>query len=534
MNDSLMDYTRLGGTFRNIRTDVPLTVRAPLDDPPADILLAPSEEFAFQRNQLQNSEYLMSMCVLVEADTPDSIVFIAPVTDITHDPVTGTSTVVFDLGEPADDLADAETDIFGVDWANFDQHELTFCTQHVARDNYRFFVPHDEIVGFVYNGQPINRYFRTHDFTDDFNDDQSNLVIPDSVRLSKSLSTLQSQTYLLVHRYHGYLEGRNHTEYYSFEHEDNLIEINGIYTPTLQLYTNGARVDVREEEWSEHSTFQFIRMPLIVRPCFQMIYQLETDWPQQTALVEHEAYNCLGDRVVGFTFRAADPVMCGPISPCPQINILRPCGNGAITLPPRLGNYELEMSMRTSAPMSSKNGVLMEVTRDGTIGIQCDYLGYDGVDQPEHISLNVPKFEHWMIDLSQGDTLFEKTFQYGRPQSIFISHGGDLQKFTFNYRGTACPVLLNSDVFSMFKMFNRCAHASSTKTFKDWLSDNNPYLFRWEELGLWGQVDDGADQFTLEFEVFGPGAEQVVDIYFIYENYYLESNDTSTKFTFLQ
>jgi hypothetical protein len=240
----------------------------------------------------------------------------------------------------------------------------------------------------------------------------------------------------------------------------------------------------------------------------------------------------LGDRVVGFKFEAADAVLCGPISPCPQLEIKRPVNNGAIMLPPRLGNYELNFKLETALHQSVNNN-LYNCTRTGPLKIQCEYLQETG-DQAEHISLNLPKFELWEIPLTTDRVVFEHTFTHGRPQFVYIRHGGDLKRFSMSYRGKACPALLNADVFALFKMFNRCVHPSSIRTFREWVDDAKPYLIRWEELGLWAQTKENLDRFIVEFEVLDFGNEQGIDVYFVYENFFLESTHNHTKFTFVQ
>ena len=82
-------------------------------------------------------------------------------------------------------------------------------------------------------------------------------------------------------------------------------------------------------------------------------------------------------------------------------------------------------------------------------------------------------------------------------------------------------------------MFDRCVHPASSKTYAEWQADYKPYLLRWEELGLWGQVKEGQERFIIEFEPLEYGNEQQIEIYFVYENFYLESNHAGSKFTFL-
>ena len=163
--------------------------------------------------------------------------------------------------------------------------------------------------------------------------------------------------------------------------------------------------------------------------------------------------------------------------------------------------------------------------------MQCEYLEQTG-DQPETVTLNVPKFEKWEVVFRDEQELYEHTFSHGRPEFIYIDHGGGLQKFNLNYRGKPCPILQEADTFALFKMFDRCVHPTSGRTFQEWEAEGKPYLIRWEELGLWAAVKEEQQRFIIEFEPLESGNEQQIDIYFVYENYYLESTHNGSKFTF--
>ena len=151
-------------------------------------------------------------------------------------------------------------------------------------------------------------------------------------------------------------------------------------------------------------------------------------------------------------------------------------------------------------------------------------------DQSDEHILSVPKFKQFTISAPEMNKPYIHSLTQGRPNFIYIEHDG-LKKFGLNYRDDQCPVLLNADVFSLFKMFNRCIHKTSARTFQDWLADGRPYLIRWEELGSWGTVDENQNRFIIDFELL-EGDCTFVHVYYVYENHFLQSTENATKFTF--
>jgi hypothetical protein len=481
---------------------------------------------------LEQPSYLEGIIVL---EYPGQRVYIAPVDDIAHD---GADTnVTFNLGVDVATVA-AASPTFGCDWDQFETFEVGVCTSHFATDQMteRFFIPNSDIdekedpPENTRTGSPADDYFRIA-----VSGDENNLLVPTEIRLSPAMNSAAFDVKLVVHRFEAYMMAAPKTELYNFV--TAAVNFGGVPRQVLRLFAEGTTdyVDVKELEFSYGTTFQFICIPDVLQAGLDIIGADQEYWPQRTALEAHAEYGCLGDRVVGFRFEAADAVLCGPISPCPQLEIKRPVNNGAIMLPPRLGNYELNFKFATASIHRSVNNNLYECARSYAhpLKIQCEYLQETG-DQAEHISMNLPKFELWSLPLTTDQTVFEHTFTHGRPQFVYIVHHGDLKRFSMSYRGKACPALLNADVFALFKMFNRCVHPSSIRTFREWVDDAKPYLIRWEELGLWAQTKENAERFIVEFEVLESGNEQEIDVYFVYENFFLESTHNHTKFTYVE
>ena len=339
---SLMDWTRLPFNSQHIISTPVLQVRKNravggfLDDVGA-ITGAPSQLFRFEQNSLLEHLPYLEGIVLLE-DEGNGIVFIAPVNTLAHDG--GDTTITINIGENVANVA-AATPIFGSPWAAFNVFEIGVCTRHVATSQMvqRFFVP-EEYMDLAVN-PPINR--RTNRVLDDYfvgaqAGNEVNLLVPAAIRLALSLNTVDFGIKLVVHRYESYAMASGNTEVYDFALA--VVNIDGVDRHVLRLFdvdTMDYR-DVKELAFSYGSTFQFIRVPAVIQHGLNIIGENQDNWPQRTALEDQVEYDCLGDRVVGFKFDAADAVLCGPISPCPQLEIKRPVNNGAIMLPPRLGN----------------------------------------------------------------------------------------------------------------------------------------------------------------------------------------------------
>ena len=521
LEPSLMNYDLLTDNNKKNVSSVPNLVLpiTEIDRPQAGTIVgAPSRIFQFvQGGQFDNPEYLEGLIMLEQA--LGTSLYIAPTTDLV---VAGNDTQVrFDLGEVVADVGGVD---FGDLWTTFTHFRMGMYTRHVSTDEIRFFLPAEYISNTdrnILTNEDANLYFTTLN---------GSLLTPADIRLSTRLTTAHSQTQLVVHNCDSYLHGGGKIQTRIFDIVVSVVEVGGTSRSAMVLYKDDEAVDP-EFLFDYGTTFQFVRLPSPISNALDILNVPEATWPQITARAEHLQYDCFGDRVVGFDFKAADAILCGPISPCPQMEIRRPVNNGAITLPPRIGNYELEFTMDSTINHESTKKNIYQLTRTGPLKVQCEYLEQTG-DQPEHITLNIPKFERWLVTLKDEVDVYEHTFRYGRPEFIYISHDGDLAKFNFNYRGKACPALQNADTFALFKMFDRCVHPSSSRTYEQWNRENRPYLLRWEELGLWGQVKEEQERFIIEFEPLEYGYEQQIEIYFVYENYYLESNHTGSKFTF--
>ena len=81
-------------------------------------------------------------------------------------------------------------------------------------------------------------------------------------------------------------------------------------------------------------------------------------------------------------------------------------------------------------------------------------------------------------------------------------------------------------------MFNRCIHKTSARTFQDWVADGKPYLIRWEELGSWGTLSENQNRFLVDFEPLSVNDCTYIHVFYVYENYFLQSTENLTKFTF--
>ena len=518
---SLMNWDLLTTpTAKNINSAFDTFVRRNFSETTPTIAIddPPSSFFGFTEDaQLQNTAYLEGLIMLYATDGSR---YIAPIRNIRAELDTQ---IWFDIGT---ELAAPQDADFGKTWGEWSEYSLGMYTEHVATNDTRFFVPDYKINDDGENkntGKSAREYFITHD---------GGLLCPQGIVLSPTLASADSDTLLAAYEAESYLHGSGNASSRIFRIAVSTVVLNGENMQKLTLFQGETQIDP-EDFFQYGTTFQFVRPPPPILRGLNILDAAEATWPQNTARTEHLLYDSLGDRVVGFDFRAADAILCGPISPCPQLEIKRPVNNGAITLPPRIGNYELEFSLDSNRNhLSTKNNVY-NLTRTGPLKVQCEYLEQTG-DQPEHITLNIPKFERWDVILTETAEVYEHTFRHGRPEFIYISHAGELTQFTFNYRGKACPALQNADSFAFFKMFDRCVHPASSKTYAEWQADDKPYLLRWEELGLWGQVKEEQERFIIEFEPLEYGNEQEIEIYFVYENFFLESNHAGSKFTFVK
>ena len=316
-----------------------------------------------------------------------------------------------------------------------------------------------------------------------------------------------------------------------FTYTIETVQVDAVARVSLRLFEDGVRVHANKQGFSEYGTFQFVRIPEPLRTIHTAPNENTDDYPGYNLIESHLQYDTVGDRVVGVRFRASDPILCGPLSCTPQINIGRPVNNGAIMLPPRLGTYELEYNTLANVELTGSDQNKYTITRlpNSTVDVCCEYMGQTGDESEEHI-LHVPKLFKFQVQPTL--TIQQHTLTEGRPTYIYIVHDG-LKRFGLSYRDNQCPVLIQADTFDFFKMFQRSIHETSKQNFRDWQNEGSPFLIRWEELGQWGGVQENQTRFMLDFEPLEVETTcTFINVFYVYENHYLRSTEMSTKFTF--
>ena len=545
--DSLMDWSRIDAQFRNKLSDVEIQ----LNNQNAGGFFQPDMvvngesivRFEMNSTNTENLTYMHSLITFQYNDSGIRKFYIAPVINVSPTGA-GLINVDFDVFTDCDDEKEAEDLMFPfgeMEAAEVSPASLNFRRSHNGQVIGDFSLQDDGNGFHQETDHPLFLYFGLQESTDDnpvagLGVKWTNLLLPNTIRISEELET---DTFLLYSDKTIY-DTDDTREYQSlFKFELELQTIGGEERQTLKIYhlRNPAptRCDA-DDHFTEYGTFQFLRHPEpranteIGPAALEPIGTFPNISPSDEAL--HTLYDGLGDRIVGWTIKSSDPLLCGPLSCAPLIKVGRPIDNGAIMLPPRLGTYEINYELAPKR-MTAVNGNVYNVARhkDSTIDVCCEYLTQPAEQNEEHI-FHVPKFITFVNENPVVGVPRTHTLSNGRPQYLYIEHDG-LLRFAINYRDDPCPVLLEADRFDFFKMFNRSIHKSSRKTFNAWIHDRSPYLIRWEELGSWGQLFEDMDRLLLEFEMLEISPTcSFVDVHYVYENHYLRSSEHSTKFTF--
>jgi len=544
--DSLMDWSRIAAQFRNKLSNVEIQLNNEIDAGfNAPIVLVHGENtarFTMDSFNYGDLEYMRSLVTFRYDDVAVNQFYVAPVTNVTVAAL-GQVHVDFNVFEDCADDAAVENLMFpyagapGIQEVEVSPGSLDFRRNYNGQvvGDYNTMVDGNDLHQIT--GRPRELYFEAVlSADDDDNYDVGtvrwvNLLLPVNIKISE---TLEFDSFLLYSDKTIYDEDADREYQQLFEFELEQVVVGGDDRLSLKIFRlrNTPQRCNADEVFTQYGTFQFLKHPeprSIGAAAQEAPGTFPNISPADYAL--HTLYDGVGDRIVGPTFKASDPLLCGPLS-CAPLQVGRPIDNGAIILPPRLGTYEINYAL-APAQLTAVNGIDYNVVRhpDSTIDVCCEYLTQPAEQNEEHI-FHVPKFISFTNETPVIDVPQTHTLSNGRPQYIYIEHDG-LLRFGLNYRDDPCPILLEADQFEFFKMFNRSIHRSSTKTFKDWQNDRSPYLIRWEELGAWGQVFENMNRLLLEFEMLEISPTcSFVDVHYIYENHYLRSSDHSTKFTF--
>ena len=260
------------------------------------------------------------------------------------------------------------------------------------------------------------------------------------------------------------------------------------------------------------------------------------DNPLSEVLDEMDEFE-YGARKIGNLLECSDPCLCPPLGLTPAVSSMRPVDFGCNILPPRLGTYNIGWRVNNPTNITDRQQKKYDLYLDKpTLRLACEYLSKTG-DQLENLHLYVPKMVKQ--DLSEGvqrGVRYPITLREGAPHYVYIEKldqdPGPI-RFQFYYRDKECPVLMNATNFDYFKMIQRVKHPRCNYTYKDWVADRRPILFRWEELGIWGATDEKFRYFELEFAIIDSSSEFMsgLKVYYFNENHQLESSEKLTKFS---
>ena len=361
----------------------------------------------------------------------------------------------------------------------------------------------------------------------------TNFLIPETTFFSPNFFDTE-HIYLYVADRTKYETSDNFLTMYRCSIEHHTITQQGAPTNRISLrtYSDYERTERVDVERLNDLYFGVFRLPPYLHPIEDLREIASPDEkPFRFELDDHEAYGDLGVRRTSFNLTARDPLLCGYLSPFPQIDCKRPINSGAVTLPKRLGTFEIEYKT-AAAEIATEQGTFDVNRLQGSkISLQAEYLSEPADEKEEH-SLYCPQFIRQTILTPAPLQKYKFTLRNGPPSFIYIRHGG-VEQFTFYYRDKACPVLEHCNQFDLFKMLQRCCHDLSTVTFKEWASGDRDYLIRAEELGFWGSTSEFMDRYVLEFEILAQNNISKVEIYYIYENFALEESHYKAKFTFV-
>jgi hypothetical protein len=299
--------------------------------------------------------------------------------------------------------------------------------------------------------------------------------------------------------------------------------VNGVEYNMLQLFSNGVAV----EPGAIHAGD---RIGVIRRPAYTTQYrQIATGNVPNQAEITRNYDNLYAYRRGGYIVGFSDPVICGPLTPFPFVDSERPLNSGCAILPKRVSNYNLDFEYGP-VTVKDKTGESWLFTPN-LDSINCSYL-QEHTDLHESIRLYAPKVVRQYLETPAPNQKHTFTLRNGPPNYIVILQHNQHSRytFTFMYRDEDCPVLRNADVFDFYKMNQRAISRRNRSNFVEWIADGSPIVMKFEELGIWGPIQEWPDRFEIEFMVTAntPGD---LEILYVYENFALISDHFGVKFT---
>ena len=526
---SLADYRNLNVAFQNISSDEKIIYIEDIQGVPNNIVIDNTQIARFELNEIipdAPGQHFRSICVFEYLANDVAGFYVSPVQAYDDD------TISFDINATVANVLELELlmgNHYDVQRFVISPGAVCFAKTHndggVPIITGNFFHngtnAHD-------NGLSIDRYFDRIDSADEDDDGNkfSNLRLPKELRLAY---TMPAATFLVHSDRQSYLADEEYQNVYRFTIE--IVKIDDEDRQTLRLFDDeGVRLNA-VQDFENGDLIWFCRQPAPYAQVQTADQQNVDLYPLADEIAFHTSYSRIGDRVVGYNLECSDPVICGPLSCAPQIDLQRPLQSSIDILPKKIGNYLIEYNLNNAVIKDSNRDYTYNVQEQGNLRLACEFVTCNP-GELEETTVNCPQYKRFkLVNVEIGQT-YRCNVDYGKPTLIYIEHDG-IEKFNFFYRDQGCPVLSNADIFDYFKMFNRLIPKNSQVTFQSWLSDNAPILLQWQELGSWGQLDENQKRFELEFELFEKkDTLSQIDIYLIYEDYYLIANEEQTKFLY--
>ena len=299
--------------------------------------------------------------------------------------------------------------------------------------------------------------------------------------------------------------------------------INGVDHYLIQLHSHGHGADIPEISFGDR--IGVIRRPPYTVNAYRQIAQGNV--PNQATITLNDN-NRYAYRRAGYNVRFSDPIICGPLTPFPFCEGSRPLNSGCVILPKRISNYSLDMEY---APLTIKDTEGKQWLFTPTLNsVRCSYLS-EHLDVHESLRLYAPKVVRQYLNAPAQDAKYRFTLRNGPPNYIVILQYGTNTRFKFTllYRDEECPALRNAEYFSYYEMNQRAISRRNRKSITEWITDGCPLIIKWEELGIWGPIQEWPDRFEIDFMITenSPGDLEVL---YVYENFALYSDHFGVKF----